>query len=102
MQKIEDMINERAKSPEWGKDIARRVLNKKAEISKRNYIVGFSAVVSLIAMAGGMYLYQINQKTMLKSNFNYILSETLSVSNSNTVISKDIDEKIIQYCMNTK
>jgi hypothetical protein len=102
MKNIENMIETRNKNPEWDKNIARKVLNEKARIGRRNRSIGLAACVLLVMTAATGYFYQANQTLALRSTINYLLSETISAPGENTVISKDLDEKILQYCMNGK
>ena len=102
MNRFEDMMEKRSGSPEWDKSIARGVLNKKAKLNKRNLAVIFSAAASFALIVSAGLFYQVNQKPSLESTFDEVLAETVSTSNENTVISSDMDDKIIQYCMNIK
>jgi len=101
MSILEDMIDERINSSKWDSDIARRVMNKKALFIRRTRFL-FSIAASIVAITGMGIYHHMNQRAVLKSTFDYIISETVAGSNENTVISKDMDTKIIQYCMNTK
>lgn len=99
MTRFEDMINERANSEKWSSDIAHRVLNKKAILIRKTRLL-LSAAASIAVIVGAGFFYQMNQKTALKNTFEYVVSETVSVPNENTIISKEMDNNIIQYCMN--
>jgi len=101
MTRFEEMIKERAGSKIWSSEIARKVLNKQASRLRKLRLI-YSAAASIAVIAGAGLFYQINQKPSLKSSFDYVLSETISGSGENTVISSEMDSKIIQYCMNTK
>ena len=101
MSRFDDIINEREGSGKWSNEIARRVLNRKTVLVKKTRLVlSIAASIAVITCAG--IFYQMNQTSTLKSSFDYVISETVSVHNENTFISKDVDNQIIQYCMNAE
>lgn len=101
MSRFEDMINERAKSQEWGRNIAEVVLYRKAALERKIRLL-LSVAASIAVIAGAGIFYQTNQKSTFRTTFDYVLSETVAGSNENTLISRDIDNNIIQYCMATE
>jgi len=101
MNRLDQMTEERINSLNWSREIAQRVIKRKTAKLKNMRIL-FSAAAALFVVAGAGVFYQTKQTSTLKSSFDYVLSETVSGSNENTVISGEMDNNIIKYCMSVK
>ena len=92
-----DIQNKKA-SFEWGRAVAGRVLIKRREKTKRNRIILLAAMPLFLLGAG--FFYQLNQGMILKSTINSAIEETFPEYNGDHIISQEVDDKIMQYCMN--
>ncbi len=101
MNRLDQMTEERINSLNWSREIAKRVIKRKTAKLKNMRIL-FSAAAALFVVAGAGVFYQTKQTPTLKSSVDYVLSETVSGFNENTVISGEMDKNIIQYCMSIK
>jgi len=91
-------IQNKALSFEWGSAVAGKVLVKRHERKKRNRII-LLAAMPLVLLGAGLF-YQLNQVVTLRNTINSAIEETFPEYNGDHIISQEVDDKIMQYCMN--
>ena len=98
MNDFDREIKSRAESPDWGRDVAGKILSKRRLAEKRNRVLLLTVVMPVFLLSAGLF-YQLNRVVNLKNTLDSAITETFSDYSGDHIISQAVDEKITQYCM---
>ena len=100
MTDLNAMIDKREKSADWDRGIAGRVLSARKAKSKRARIAVLAMAASIALIAGAGLLYQNNEEETMRGTFDSVMADALPHYSQNMIVSKEVDDKIVEYCMN--